>query len=142
MPQTKNQQAFFRKELVKELRRVEKFITNEPHPEKKLYYFSAAFGATGRTFRYSFGRDVLLADFVLTSTYGLMMDRINRLKQGDQTVLIEEIHFSRLSEGLRLLADRIESDEPIQEALELILCTAFSTTGPGNYLMEKGELAL
>ena len=64
------------------------------------------------------------------------------LKQGDQTVLIEEIHFSRLSEGLRLLADRIESDEPIQEALELILCTAFSTTGPGNYLMEKGELAL
>lgn len=138
MPQTK----FFRKELVKELRYVEQLIKNEQSLEKKLYYFSAAYGITTRTFRYSFSRDVLLADFVLQQVYGQFMDRFNRMKSGDPNVMIEEIHFNKLCEGLRLLAERFDAEENIQEPLELLLTTAFSITGPGNYLREKGDLKL
>lgn len=46
---------FFRRELVQELRRVENLMRRESSIEKKVYYFSAAYGVTSRTFRYSFG---------------------------------------------------------------------------------------
>jgi len=139
MAQTPHEK-FFRKELVKELRRVEKLVRKEESIEKKAYYFSAAYGITGRTFRYSFSEDVLLADFVLNTAYNLLMERINRLKTGDQTVPLTEETFNRLCEGLRMLADRFEHYEDIQEPLELIITAAFTTTGPGNYLLEKGEI--
>ena len=140
MPLTKTQQKYFRKELVKELRQVEKLVANESRPEKKLYYYSAAYGITSRTLRYSFSRDILLADFVLNATYGLLMDRLKHMKQGDLTILLEDTHFEKLCEGLRLLADRLEAEDNIQDVLELIFTTAFSTTGPGNYIREKGDL--
>lgn len=140
MPLTKTQENYFRKELVKELRRVEKKIAKESHPEKKLYYYSAAYGITSRTYRYCFSRDVLLADLVLNASYGMMMDRLNRMKQGDPNVMIEDLHFEKLCEGLRMLADRFEKQENLQDALELISTTAFSTTGPGNYIRERGDL--
>jgi len=136
------QDKYFRKELVKELRNVEGLMKKEPSLEKKIYYFSAAFGATGRTFRYAFSRDVLLADFTLQAAYNLFTDRINRIKAGDPTVKIEDVHIKKLCEGLKLLAKQLEAEECIQESLELILTTAFSITGPGNYLHEKGDLKL
>lgn len=136
------QDRFFRKELAKELNRVEALIKKEGSVEKKIYYFSAAYGATSRTFRYSFSRDVLLADFVLQTCYNLLADRVNRIKKGDTTVEIEKIHFEKICEGLKILAERLEKEENIQEPLELILTATFSTTGPGNYIREKGEIDL
>ena len=87
------QNKFFRKELIKEIKRVEALMKKEDNPEKKIYYLSAAYGATSRTFRYNFTRDVLLADFVLQACYNILMDRVHRIKTGDPTVQIEEIHF-------------------------------------------------
>ena len=136
------QEKFFRKELVSELRRVENLIKKEGNPEKKLYYFSAAYGITSRTFRYSFSKDVLLADFALNTAYVLLLDRFTQMKGGNQTVQLEPEHFDKLCEGLKLLADRFESEKNIQEPLEIILTTAYSATGPGNYLREKGDLKL
>ena len=66
---------FFRRELVQELRRVENLIRHESSVEKKIYYFSAAYGITSRTFRYSFTKDFLLADFVLQGAYNLLTDK-------------------------------------------------------------------
>ena len=142
MPLPDAQDKYFRKELVKELRLVEKKIKSTQELEKKNYYFSAAYGITSRTFRYSFSGDVLLADFVLQTTYGLLEARISSMKSGDPTVLITKEHFDNFRKGLRMLADSFEKNENIQEALELILITVYSTTGPGNYLREKGLLKL
>lgn len=133
---------FFRRELVQELRRVENLMRRESSFEKKIYYFSAAYGVTSRTFRYAFSKDILLADFVLQGVYNLLMDRINRLKSGDKTVPLDEVLFEKISDGLKLLADRIEAKENVQDALETILTTAYTTTGPGNYLREKGDIRL
>ena len=110
--------------------------------ERNIYYFSAAYGATSRTFRYSFSRDVLLADFVLQTCYNLLVDRANRIKNGDNTVKVEKIHFEKICEGLKILAELLEKEENIQEPLEILLTTTFSITGPGNYLREKGEINL
>lgn len=133
---------FFRRELVQELRRVENLMRRESSVEKKIYYFSAAYGITSRTFRYSFSNDILLADFVLQGAYNLLKDRLNRLKTGDKTVQLDEIIIERICDGLKLLADRIESKDNLQNALETILSAAYVTTGPGNYLREKNDIIL
>ena len=133
---------FFKKELVKELRLVETLMKKEENIDRKIYHFSAAYGITGRTYRYSFSKDVLLADFVLNTAYQALSDRSQRIKNGDITVFMDPIHFEKIEEGLRLLADAFENNESILEPLENILTVSFSTSGAGNYLREKGLLKL
>lgn len=137
-----SQEEFFKKELIKELRLVEALMKKEENIGKKIYLFSAAYGITGRTYRYSFSDDVLLADLVLTSGYQYLVDRFQRIKNGDTTVKLEEIHFKKIEEGLRLLADAFENNESILVPLKIISTTVFSTQGSGNYLREKGMLKL
>lgn len=133
---------FFRRELVQELRRVENLVRRESSSEKKIYYISAAYGITSRTFRYSFTEEVLFADFILQGVYNLLLDRLNRIKAGDATVTLDEVLFEKICDGLKLLADKFESGESIEGALELIFTAAYATTGAGNYLREKGDLQI
>ncbi|MBP2146240.1 hypothetical protein J2129_001694 [Methanofollis sp. W23] len=133
---------FFRKELVVELRRIELMMKKAETVEKKLYYFSAAYGITSRTLRYSFAEDYLLADFVLNTSYNGLMERFKRLRSGDTTVELEPVHFERIQEGLKMLADAFESETSVLVPLERILTAMYATTGPGNYLREKGLLNL
>jgi hypothetical protein len=135
-------EAFFKKELVKELRNVANLMKNEKNPEKKIYYFSAAYGITSRTFRYAFSRDVLLADLVLNTSYHSLLERFQRVRSGEQTVPLDEKVFDSIVQGLKDLSDAFENDTSILEPLELITTAMFSTTGPGHYLREKGDLTL
>jgi len=135
-------EAFFTKELVKELRNVANLIKKENNPEKKIYYYSAGYGITSRTFRYAFSRKVLLADLVLNTSYHSLQERFQRARSGDTTVPIDEKVFDSIVEGLKTLADAFEKDTSILEPLELIVAASFSVTGPGNYLREKGALIL
>ncbi|MDO9033868.1 MAG: hypothetical protein Q7U51_01515, partial [Methanoregula sp.] len=83
-------ELFFRKELAKEIRNVSRLMKDETNVEKKLYYFSAAYGVASRTYRYSFTKNVLLAELVLQTSYSSIMDRIMRIKSGDVTVPLDE----------------------------------------------------
>lgn len=132
----------FRKELIGELRRVENLIRKEPSLEKKIYYFSAAYGITNRTYRYSFSKDVLVTDLLLNGVYNMMTERLNMLKAGNTTVSIDPSIFETVCDGLRNLANCFESGENILEPLETIVAAGFALTGPGNYLREKGDLQI
>lgn len=138
----KENEMLFREELVEELLNVSRLMREEKSLEKKIYYFSAAFGITGRTFRYVFSKDVLLADLVLNASYQSLNDRYQRMRSGDATVLIDEPVIPQIIDGLEMLAKNFERGEPIQEALETILTASYSITGPGNYLRDKGLLKL
>lgn len=133
---------FFKAELVKELRLIEVMIKKTDNVEKKIYYFSAGYGITSRTLRYTFSEDYLMADFVLNSCYNGIMDRFRRIRSGDSTVELLPIHFDKICEGLKNLADAFESNSSILKPLETILVATFSTSGPGNYLTEKGLIKL
>jgi len=135
-------EAFFRKELVIELRKVAEMMRNEKNPEKKIYYFSAAFGITNRTIRYVFSSDVLLADLVLTASYQQLMERLHLCKTGDITVPLTEALFQNLSQALWDLAQAFEAGTSIQQPLERIYTLTFSITGPGYYLKEKGMIPI
>lgn len=137
-----SREDFFRKELVSELRRVEVSMRKEVNIEKKIYYFSAAYGITSRTLRYDFCEDYLMADCVLNTCYNGVLDRVKRISSGDTTVELQSVHFERIQDGLKMLADAFESGDSILIPLEQILTTMYSTTGPGNYLREKGLLKL
>jgi hypothetical protein len=140
---TTKRESFFKKELVRELREVARLMKETKDPEKKIYYFSAAYGITSRTYRYSFSRDVLLADFVLNASYQALMQRLKMLKSGDTTVVLDDKIFAALHKGLLMLADAFEADKPkTQEALEQILTASFVASGPGNYLREKGAATI
>jgi hypothetical protein len=102
-------EELFRRELVGELRRVEAMVRQAPSIEKKAYYFSAAYGITNRTYRYSFSKDVLMADLMLNGVYNMIMERIAALKSGDQNVIPEELVFETICDGLRDLANCFES---------------------------------
>ena len=80
------QDAFFKKELARELRYIEVMMKKDNSFEKKIYYFSAAYGITSRTLRYSFSPDYLLADLVLNSTYQALVQRTEMIQSGDATV--------------------------------------------------------
>ncbi len=133
---------FFRKELVTELRRVELDMRREGNVEKKIYYFSAAYGITSRTLRYAFNEDYLIADCILNASYNGLMDRFRHIRSGDTTVELEPVHFERIQDGLKKLADAFESETSILVPLEQILKTMYALTGPGNYLRVKGLLEL
>jgi len=135
-------EEFFRKELVEELRRVENMVRQEPSIEKKVYYFSAAYGITNRTYRYSFSKEVLIADLLLNGAYNMMTERMNLLKGGNATVVIDSMVFEKICDGLRDLANCFESGESILDPLETIVGAAFALTGPGNYLKVKGDLQI
>ena len=137
-----SREDFFRKELTTELRRVEAMMRRDESIEKKIYYFSAAYGITNRTLRYAFTQDYLMADFVLNTCYTGLMDRFKRIRSGDNTVPLEARHFEKIQDGLRMLADAFDEDISILNPLETILTATFATSGPGNYLREKGELRI
>lgn len=135
-------EKLFRKELVDELKRVEDMIRREPSLEKKIYYFSGAYGITNRTYRYSFSKEVLLADLLLTGVYNMMIERQNMLKGGNTTVSFDPLIMEKVCDGLRDLAKSFESGESILDPLENIVAAGFALTGPGNYLKEKGDLQI
>lgn len=140
---TTKRENFFKKELVAELREVARRMQEEKDPEKKIYYFSAGYGITSRTYRYSFSRDVLLADFVLNASYQSLVERVRMMKAGDHNVVLDNKIFDNIEQGLLMLADAFEKENPkTQEALEQILTASFVASGPGNYLREKGAVTL
>ena len=74
------QKRFFAKEIVKELRLIEVLMKKEENLEIKNYLFSASFGIMGRTYRYEFSRDALLAELVLNQSYNILGECIQRVK--------------------------------------------------------------
>jgi len=131
---------FFKRELVTELRRIENMIRREQSLEKKIYYFSAVYGITSRTYRYSFSEDVLIMDILFHSVYNMMTERLNLVKTGNTTVVFDQLIFERICDGLVNLANSFESGENVLEPLKKIVTAGFALTGPGNYMREKEEL--
>lgn len=142
LPTQDERTEFFKKELVEELRRVEKMVREAPSVPKKLYYLSAAHGVTNRTFRYSFSKDVLITDLLLTGVFNMLNERIMAISSGDQNVIPDPLIFEKICDGLRDLANCFEKNESILEPIENIVTMGYSVTGPGNYLKEKGLLKL
>jgi len=144
MPRTMDRKEFFHQEMIDEFKAISELIAGEEKLDRKLYYFSAAYGMTQRTLRNDFSKDILLMDLVLSNTYNHLVQRLNMLKNRDMIV-----HPDILQKASKVVFDqfeqlivKLEKKEPYHEQLENILSAVFVTTGSGNYLFERGMIKL
>ncbi len=142
MAKKESRDEFFKKELIIELTEIVNLMRNENNLEKKLYYYSAAFGITQRTFKYIYSKDILLMDTIFSSSFNLLIERLTHIKNHDLLVPGDVLNKAVLyiTDQLDEIVKKLGSGKNTIENLENILTAAYSTTGNGNYLLERGIL--
>ena len=129
--------------LVKEFKYAAKNMQGAQTPTQKLFYFSATFGAAQRVFNIEYDADLAALHFVLTQTHRHFMDRITQIEKAKEDVVpMFEEQFVKLAEVAKELADNIAGGESMDPQLKKLCLLAYSTTGNGYYLLEKGMLKL
>lgn len=128
----------YRNIFAEEIRIVRTKMEQVTDPKKKVYYYSAIYGMARRINNFDFDPHTQLVEFVINGTYGQILNRINSIASGDNTIPISENFFDRLCNCLRLLEDRIRNNEDDCDILEKIVCLAITIDGNGYYLVQKG----
>jgi hypothetical protein len=101
---------------------------------KKLYFFSATYGAVERTMRLCLENELIIAHAILTISYNSLNDRVSRLKMGDTSVSLPQDFFERLTDSVSIFRQAIDQDEALYPSLEMIMRLTYATTGPGFYI--------
>jgi hypothetical protein len=112
-------------------------------PIQKLYYFSATYGEMQRLLNIEYNQDLVFAHFILSEAYKAFMGRIRAFKDNQETavpLLVEQVE--RLVNLTKELEKKIESDKDLMDTLKKFVILAYSTTGNGFYLYEKGVLKI
>jgi hypothetical protein len=132
-----------KKILRKEFEFAIKKMEEDPQAENKLYYFTAIFSMIQRIFNVEFDPELVFTHFVLTATYTAANQRLTSMKSGaEQPLTLAKNFFPQLVELTKELWTTIEKDENPYEVLKQISLLAFSTSGNGFYLQQKGVLVL
>jgi hypothetical protein len=116
-----------------------KKMTEESDPLKKLYFFSATFGAVERVMRYCPSEDLLIAHAVLTLCYSTLNERVSHIRVGDVVVPLSQDWSEKLVHYVGELRKSIEENSSVYPALEGIIHLAYSASGPGFYTTEYNE---
>lgn len=110
--------------------------------DQKLFYFSGTFGLLSRVFNSEFNSKLVMAHLILTTAHANILTRINALKSGDTTVMLQKEFFEKLTLTIEDFAARIKKDEDIYDVLERIALLTYVTTGNGYYLLQRGLFSL
>lgn len=133
----------FRDDIVKEINFVVKKMKEVKNAEISLYYFSAIYGLLQRIFNIEYDAEFIFYHFILNSTYSAFNQRLQALtKGGENTVPLTDIQFEKLISYSNQLAQKIKNKENADEILKKFIILAYSTTGNGHYLFQKGKLKL
>lgn len=130
-----------KKLLVDEIVYVTNAMEKEGDDEKKLYFFSGIQGIVNRIFNIEFNEDLVLLHHILKTTHEAINLRLNALKKGQDTVVpLLKIQFEKLIELVKELGEKIQQDESLIDVLKKFTIIAYSTTGNGYYLLNKGMI--
>lgn len=132
-----------KKIIVDELRYVADRVNREAEMPKKMYIYSGAYAVVNRILNIEFDPDLILMHAILQSSYTQINNTLNNIMTGAEKVItIHEGVFGCLAQSLKDLADVISRDGDITTQLGEIAVAAYSTTGNGYYLYQKGILKL
>ncbi len=131
-------EQFVKVELIKELKNVSKKMKDETDPAKKIFYYSAAYGVVDRSMRYSFSKDLLLAQTILQVSYTAYTERLRAVSTGDRVIPLTMQQLDRTAELVGDLAEAFKKDGDVVEVLENIMVLSYMTSGPGYYLQTNG----
>ena len=132
----------FKEELLKEFKENVKRIKEEKDVHKQLYYYSAIYGILDRIYRFHFDPEILFIYLVFNSTYNTMLQRIENIKRGDNTIPFRIDLLSKIADHIEEITLRIEKNEQCYDLLQKIVVLAYSTTGPGYYMLVKGQMKI
>lgn len=138
-----NLPAQYRNSLVRELKAAAELMNKTAEPADKLFYFSAAFGETGRILNYHWDKDLALVHIVLQTIYNTINGRVQTMLSGaDRTVRLPGEFFHALTIETESLADAVEArnSDTILTILSRLAELSYLSTGNGYYLFSKGAL--
>jgi hypothetical protein len=132
-----------KKELIREIRFVVDRMKTTNSAQEKLYYFSATFGISQRILNFEYDLELAFIYQVLQLVYNAVNIRIGSMSKGlESPILIPDLLFIKLEDTLNELAKKIEDDKETYKELEIMANCAYSTTGNGYYLYQKGMLKI
>lgn len=133
----------FKKIIVDEFEYIVGKMRAEPDPRKKLFLFSASYGVIQRILNIEFDQSLVLIHFILNGTYTAINARISAIsQQADVGVEIPHDLFTKLEDETEKLGKAIDRNTDPSDILRAMALMAYSTTGNGSYLYQKGVLKL
>jgi hypothetical protein len=106
--------------------------------DQKMFYFSSTFGVLSRVFNIEFHPQLVMAHLVMTTAHANILTRINAMKGGDNTVMLQKEFFEKLTLTVEEFAAKVKKDEDIYDVVQKIAVLTFVTTGNGYYLLQRG----
>jgi hypothetical protein len=132
-----------RRKFCEELRFVARKIDETEDPVQKLFYYSASFGVTQRIYNDEYDSELVFIHYVLNGTHREFTTRLRGIKDArDTAVPLGPEHFEKLTQLTRELSDQIEGDHDVRDTLKNFVILAYTTTGNGYYLSQKGVLKI
>jgi hypothetical protein len=129
--------------LVKEIDFAVKKMEETKEPMELLYYFSAIPGAINRIFNIEYDPDLVYAHFILKAAHENFIQRLKAFTHGgDTSFMISDDQFERLVSLSKDLLRNFRKDKDIDDVLKKLTILLYSTSGNGNYLMQKGWLKI
>jgi len=127
-----------RSSLVTEFRLIKDRMIEEEHLNKKIWWFSGAYGIVFRVLNFEYDPDLQFLHFILQSSYKAISHRINTISAGQSRTLLPDDICERLALLLESIAEQIENDESFYHELRTLSNLSYLTTGNGYYLSLKG----
>ena len=129
--------------IVNEINYVIKKMDQSKEPSQKLYYFSGVPGIIQRIFNIDYEPHLVFVHLILHSTHEAFVNRLQALQKGaDDIIPLVEEQFTKLTETTKELGGQIKKNKDINNTLQKYAILAYSTTGNGYYLLQKGLLKI
>jgi len=119
--------------LLNELEFVAKKMKEESDISRKIYFFTATYGAIERVMRYYPNNELAITHAILNLCYNTLNDRVNRLRAGDAAVPLPQNWSEQLVNYTEELRKAIEKNQSTYPILEKFMELAYLSTGPGFY---------
>lgn len=128
--------------IINEIKYVQKKMKENSSLEKKLFYYSAIPAQFLRVLNLEYESDILYLHHVVNHTQGAFQQRLATMKAGDINIEVNERQIEQLESLLDDVIGVVEQKKKIDDVLKAFIELAYSTSGNGFYLMEKGLLKI
>ena len=128
----------YRKRIDFTSQKITKKINGSSDIERALYYYSGVRALIQRIYNFEYNPHLVFIHFVLNNTFNTIAAFVDQIKKRTTIIPLDIEFFYKLSELLNNLTQRIEKEELTYEVLEKICVLAYSITGNGYYLQQKG----
>ena len=109
-------------------------------PDKMLYYFSGIHTILNRILNFEYSDEILFSFFVLEKSYKDITNSLASLKQGNPILTFHDKFGNKLIELTKDLKNGFFDTKKRIEVLKKIVVLAYSCTGNGYFLTEKGMI--